>query len=185
MHVRRAQLLPFLTSLPFHEFLRYFDHDLWFTFLFLPNEDFGKWNSVSGAYFRGILRGFVAQIDYSHPRKVPRKHRPDTRFRFPKSSFGEHKFQRIREKAGLSFCGGEKTQRSCTHSTCTWTPDVWKPIWFQSSRDRTSVPRRCAKQHKVGGVQREAVLPEDGEPRQHCVAVRRGGGDGRNRHVLA
>ena len=29
---------------------------------------------------------------YSHPSKVPRKDTPDLLFRFPKSSFGEHKF---------------------------------------------------------------------------------------------
>jgi len=56
-----------------------------------PNEDFGKRNSGLGVSFRVILRAFVAQIQYSHPRKVPRKHTPDLLFRFPKSSFGEHK----------------------------------------------------------------------------------------------
>jgi len=58
--------------------------------LCLPNEDFGKRNSRSGVSFRVILRAFVAQIEYSHPRKVARKDTPDLLFRFPKSSFGRH-----------------------------------------------------------------------------------------------
>ena len=58
--------------------------------LCIPNEDFGKRNSVSGVRFRCTLRGFVAQSEYSHPRKVPRKRTPDTLFRFPKSSLGRH-----------------------------------------------------------------------------------------------
>jgi len=40
-----------------------------------PNEYFGKQN-MSGVSFRVILRWVVAQIEYSHPRKVPRKTRP-------------------------------------------------------------------------------------------------------------
>jgi len=58
-----------------------------------PNEDFGKRNRRSGVSFRVILRAFVAQIEYSHPRKVPRKDTPDLLFRFPKSSFGRHKMR--------------------------------------------------------------------------------------------
>ena len=42
-------------------------------------------------YFKLILRGFIAQIEYSHPRKVPQKDTPNALFRFPKSSFGRHK----------------------------------------------------------------------------------------------
>ena len=45
-----------------------------------------------GVSFRGTLQGFVAQIKYSHPRKVPRKDTSDLLFRFPKSSFGMHNF---------------------------------------------------------------------------------------------
>jgi len=57
----------------------------------IPNEDCGKRNSGSGVSFRGILRGVVVQIEYSHPRKVPRKDTPDPLFRFPQYSFGMHK----------------------------------------------------------------------------------------------
>ena len=50
-------------------------------------EDGTKERSV---YFRGTLRWLVAQIEYSHPHKVPRTCTPDPLFRLPKSSFGEH-----------------------------------------------------------------------------------------------
>ena len=53
----------------------------------LPKRRFWKRNNRSGVTFRGNLRAFVAQIQYSHPRKVPRKDTPDLMFRFPKSSF--------------------------------------------------------------------------------------------------
>ncbi len=47
----------------------------------------------SGVSFRGTLRWFVAQIEYSHHRKEPRKYTPNLRFGFPKSSFGRHKME--------------------------------------------------------------------------------------------
>ncbi len=57
----------------------------------LCDENFGTRNRKSGESFRVTLLWFVAQIEYSHPRKVPRKDTPDLRFRVPKSSFGEQK----------------------------------------------------------------------------------------------
>jgi hypothetical protein len=37
------------------------------------------------------VRGCEYSFWAATPRKVPRKHTPDTLFHFPKSSFGEHK----------------------------------------------------------------------------------------------
>ena len=48
----------------------------------LPKRRFWKRNSRSGVSLRVILRAFVAQIEYSHHRKVPRKDTPDLQFRF-------------------------------------------------------------------------------------------------------
>jgi len=59
--------------------------------LCLPNEDFGKRNSALGASFRCTLRGFEYSIWAMNPRKVPRNDTHNALFRFPKSSFGEHK----------------------------------------------------------------------------------------------
>ena len=60
--------------------------------LCLPNEDFGKRNSRSGVSFRGTLRGCEYSIWATNARKITRQDTPDPRFRFPKSSFGEHIF---------------------------------------------------------------------------------------------
>ena len=51
------------------------------------NEDFGKRNSGSGVFFRGTLRWVVAQIEYSKPRKIPRKDTPRPLWRTKKSRF--------------------------------------------------------------------------------------------------
>ncbi len=51
-------------------------------------------NETAGrACFRGLLRGFVAQIEYSHPRKVPRKRDARLAVSFSKS-LGEIVFSR-------------------------------------------------------------------------------------------
>jgi len=50
----------------------------------LPKRRFWKTKQPVGRVFSSDLRTFVAQIEYSHPRKVPRKDTPDPLFRFPK-----------------------------------------------------------------------------------------------------
>ena len=62
------------------------------TILCIPNEDFGKRNSRSGVFLSNDFARVRIQIQYSHPRKVHRKETPDLLFRFPKSSFGMHKY---------------------------------------------------------------------------------------------
>ena len=62
-----------------------------------PNEDFGNRNKRFGVSFRSTFQRVIAQIDCSHPWKVPRKDTPDLLFSLPKSSFGEHKIR-------CSFC---------------------------------------------------------------------------------
>ncbi len=56
--------------------------------------------------FRCIFQRVVAQIELSHPWKVPRKSTPELLFSLPKSSFGEHKvvtiLQTVTKKDGTS-----------------------------------------------------------------------------------
>ncbi len=74
------------------------DYSIWSTLIWKvlwklcsPNEDFRRLDKPSGTSFRWTLRGFVAQIEYSHPRKVNRKDVPDGLSSLRKSSFGRHK----------------------------------------------------------------------------------------------
>jgi len=61
------------------------------TTLCSPNEDFGRRNKRWNPDFRSTFQWFVAQIEYSHPWKVPRKSGFHLLFLLPKSSFGRGK----------------------------------------------------------------------------------------------
>jgi len=98
------------------------------TFLFatmLPNEDFGNRNSRSGVSFRGTLRWLLAQIEYWHPRKVPRKDTPDMLFRFPKSSLGGIKVH-IAPYHRIGRCARLVLWFFLAKSLCLPNEDFWK-----------------------------------------------------------
>ena len=107
-----------------------------FPILCSPNEDFGKRNSGSGVCFRGTLRGCEYSIWATSPRKVPRKDTPDALFRFPKSSFGRHKF--FVRGAWIFVSASEKNQHIASHvstifciilqSLCSRNEDVGRPM---------------------------------------------------------
>jgi len=62
-----------------------------------PNRRVGKMNRRSGVCVRGTLRAFVAQIEYSHPRKDT----ADWRFLFPNRRLESMYFE---TNLSISFC---------------------------------------------------------------------------------
>jgi hypothetical protein len=63
------------------------DHGTWSETLCSPNEDFGKKNKRSVVYFPRTFKGFLAQREYSNPKKVLGKYADATNERRPTPAF--------------------------------------------------------------------------------------------------
>jgi len=139
-----------------------------FVILCIPNEDFGNLNMRLGVSFRVILRAFVAQIQYSHPRKVPRKHTSEPLCRFPTSLFGEHRFFWPRDtKADIAHRPVNRIGRcqpSATHrrfgQTCLFTifPNISTTIRGSQFRENREKAGLCQKRGELPTASRCAVI---------------------------
>ena len=102
-----------------------------------PNEDFRWRNKRWNPHFRDTFHWFVAQIEYSHPWKGPRKSGFHLLFILPKSSFGSHKL--VTKERSIN-----RTNASCGIDPrkvppCSQSPHVGNNILCSPNEDfRTS-----------------------------------------------